>query len=134
MNWLDILAGKGNQRYNGRYYKELPENRTISAPPELFSYEFADVRTREYKSLLGNLIDTDSATLTISTRSSVKFQVNSHIALQDGFLYLITSVTENPNSVSQDAARFSIFPKGIEKVIRLIQVEDIWKIGGARVE
>jgi hypothetical protein len=91
-----------------------------------------DVTEWRYQQLIGNLIVTDAANTTIKTRTSIKFTPNTHVALQDGNLYLITSITEDPRSVPKEAARIMVVPVGLEKVIRLRQVDDPWGIGGAR--
>ena len=102
-----------------------------NAAPMIFDYEAVDVTEWRYQQLIGNLIVTDAANTTVKTRSSVKFAPNTYVALQDGNLYLITSVTEDPRSVPKEAARIMVFPVGLEKVLRLKQIDDPWGIGGA---
>lgn len=134
MDFLDILQGRYEQTYNGRYYKKLPTPAidASEAAPQPFDYEHVDVTEWRYQQLIGNLIVTDAANTTIKTRTSIKFTPNTHVALQDGNLYLITSITEDPRSVPKEAARIMVVPVGLEKVIRLRQVDDPWGIGGAR--
>lgn len=137
MDLLDILEGRYNQTYTGRYYAKLPTPSLLAtgAAPVYFDYEIVDPYSYQYTRLLGNIIDTDSASVTIMTRSSdiSRSAVNKHIALQDGRLYLVTSVTEDPRSISREAARLMIVPRNVDKILRLKEVEDPWGIGGAAV-
>ena len=130
MDILDIITGRGGMTYTGRYYKELPAVEEAAKKPQLFDYEYVDVSEVRYQKLLANIITNDSATETVKTTSAIRFEPNTHVVLQDGKMYLITSVTVD-KSKSKQAGAFAISPVGAEKVVRLFEVEDVWNIGGA---
>lgn len=133
MDILDIITGRAGMTYTGRYFKELPggevANVTINGA-EYFDYEHIDVTEWRYQKLLANLVTCDNATETIKTRSPISFQPNTHVALQNGKVYLITSTTLD-NTKEKQAGLFSNYLVGAEKVLRLLEVDDIYGIGGA---
>ena len=132
MDLLDIITGKAGMTYTGRYYAQLPDacNFVTSNGADYFDYEYIDVTEWRYQRILGNIIATDRATETIKTRSPIKFRPNSYIALQDGKVYLVSSTTED-RTLNKQAGAFALTPLGADKIIRLIEVEDIYGIGGA---
>lgn len=132
MDLLDILEGRYEHTFAGRYYAKIPSARTnvTQAGPEYFDYSHVDPTEYHYTQLLGNLITTDAASCTVKTKTPIEFAVNKHVALQDGRLYLITSVTVDYSKSQKEAARVRIFPVGTEKVLRLREVEDPWGLGG----
>ena len=132
MDLLDILEGRYNQTFAGRYYSKLPTPKTnVSQPgPAYFDYSHVDPTEYHYTQLLGNLLLTDAANCTIKTKSPIDFAINKHVALQDGKLYLVCSITVDNARSAKEAARLRIFPVGTEKVLRLKEVEDPWGIGG----
>lgn len=132
MDILDIITGRAGMTFTGRYFEELPggvEGKTVDGPA-YFDYEYVDLTEWRYQKLLGNVITTDSANETVKTRSPLKFRPNAHVALQDGKIYLITSITIDKTQNKQ-AGAFALAPVGAEKVIRLMEVEDIYGIGGS---
>lgn len=132
MDILDIITGRAGMTFTGRYYVKLPaiDSHITVNGAKSFDYEYVNVTEWHYQRLLGNIVDTDRATETVKTRSPIRFRPNSHIALQDGKVYLISSVTEDKTKDKQ-AGSFSLAPMGTDKVIRLIEVDDIYGIGGA---
>ena len=134
MDILDILEGRFDKTFTGRYYKKLPSASTAKTGESFFyfDYQMVDPYSYQYVKLIGNIVATDAANLTVKTKSSEisRQSVGKHVALQDGRLYLITSVTEDFRTASAEAARLIVVPTGADKIIRLKEVDDPFGIGG----
>ena len=134
MDILDILEGRFEQTFTGKYYKKLPSPSLAQTQDSFFhcDYQMIDPYSYQYVRLIGNIVATDAANLTIKTRSPdiTRDAVGKHMALQDGRLYLITSVTEDFRAVPPEAARLMIIPIGADKILRLKEVDDPFGIGG----
>lgn len=140
MNYIDVIAGRANETFSGgRYYAELPLSNNEfsagvqeSAAPLKFTYEYVNPTERRYASVLGNIISQDGADTTVKTRAPHEFVPNGYVALRDGFLYQIRSVTTDTTDIPKQAARILLLPRGTAKILRLLKVDDPWGIGGRR--
>lgn len=133
MDLLDFLYGKADKTFTGRYYERLPENISFATSVEDlynmdcgddFDYEIINPNERHYKNLLGNLIESDSATLTIKSNEDLGYRIGAHILTQDNLLCMITSITDDLSAASKEAARVLPIPPATEWVIRLIEVDN----------
>ena len=116
----EFCAIKNEEYLTGTYYERLPK--TTKDYGEPFSYKVLDPRTREFKTLIGNLAAV-GANLAIKTRSSLDFKVKSHIVTQDGKMWQIAATVENVESEqSREALRFFNETAQTEKTIRLVGV------------
>lgn len=140
MNYIDLIAGRANETFSGgRYYPEEP---TSASPfdadfqaenaPKQFTYEYINPTERRYTSVLGNVITNDGADTTIKTRKPIDFKPNAYVALRDGNLYQIRSVTVDTTDIPKQAARILLMPRGTARILRLLKVDDPWGIGGKR--
>lgn len=140
MNYIDLIAGRANETFSGgRYYPEMPtsdypwgEDFDTDNAPKQFSYEFVNPNERRYTSVLGNVITTDGADTTIKTRKPIDFKPNAYVALRDGNLYQIRSVTLDTTDIQKQAARILLLPRGTARILRLLKVDDPFGIGGKR--
>ena len=137
MDLLDILKGKYYQTHTGRYFSKLPEPiMLITSVDDLYDlsegidldYEYVDPTSYRYKTLLNNLNDNETASATIKTKTELPYRVNGYIALDNGRLCSIISVTEDVSAAPREAARLMPIPQGTEYVIRLLEVDNPWEV------
>ncbi len=118
----EFLAQKSREFLTGTYYKRRPV--TNADGGEKFSYENLDPHTREYKTVIGTLL-IEGRTAAIKTRSAINFKTKQFIVTQDGQLWEISLVTENPQvKETEDALRIFKTTAETEKVIRLVGIEN----------
>lgn len=118
----EICAKKSTEYLTGTYYKRLPVTSTDKGEP--FSYEIVDARSREYRTILGNLV-VEGRVAAIKTRAALDFAEKEYICTQDGQFWQITAMLENVQvDGSKQALRFFKDTALTEKVIRLIGKEN----------
>lgn len=137
MDFLDILTGRYYQTHTGRYFEKMPEPMLfLKSQSDLYKlvegidldYEYVDPTEWHYKTLLNNLNDNESASATIKTRTNLPYKVKGIIALDNGRLCSILSVTEDVSAASREAARILPIPQGTEYVLRLLQIDNPWEV------
>lgn len=133
LDLMDFEQGRAEQTLDGKYFRELPEgfyapenasqldDMTGGAP---MPYEMVDPTSYRYKSLLGNLMDRDGATLTIKTRLRLDYRSESYISAFDGRLYQITAIVDDVNASSAQARRILPLPYYTEYILRLVEVDN----------
>ena len=128
MDYIDILQGRFMNTYAGKFYKNLPNpsGHATFASGIFFDYQYVDTTTWHYQQLLSNVIDKESASVTVKTRENLDYSPGSCVSLQDGRLYLILSVTQDMSSAEKEAARIFPIPVGTEWVLRLVERENVW--------
>ena len=127
MDLLDVMTGRFFQTFSGRYYPKLPPAgavKTLSDASDVvdaryFDYEVIDPETYNYRQLLQNLIDKDGAELTIKTGAANDYRIGGYVALSNGNLYTILSITRDVRAASKQAAEFMPIPIGTEYILRL---------------
>ncbi len=118
----EICAIKDGEYLTGTYYSRQPK--TTADAGEKFSYGILDPKSREYRTLVGNLW-LEGKSLAIKTRSSINFVIKGYVAIQSGELYQIVATIENiETEQSRQALRFFKDTAQTEKIIRLIGVEN----------
>lgn len=118
----EMCAIKDKEYLTGTYYKRITV--TTSDGGEKFSYEVLDPHTREYRTVMNNLV-VQGNIMAIKTRSTIKFKEKGYIVTQEGNLWQITAITENVQSNrSKQALRFFTETAQTEKTIRMIGVEN----------
>lgn len=118
----EFLSEKSREFLTGTYYKRRPV--TMGDGGETFTYENIDAHTREYKTIIGTLL-VEGRTAAIKTRSNIEFKVKQYIVTQDGQLWEINLVTENPQvKETEEALRIFKTTAKTEKIIRLVGVEN----------
>lgn len=133
MDVLDIFQGRYYQLNPANYYDTLPVPQLIAQDPseipvpEPIDFEWVDTREWQYRALIGNLIDRDSANATIKTRDAIDYKVGGYITI-NGRLYTISSVTEDVSASSREARAIMMLPLGTEYVLRLVEIENPWGI------
>lgn len=122
----DFMSIKDEEYLTGIYYKSYPN--TASDYGEEFTYTIVDPKSREYRSIIGNL-QGDGATLTIKTRKHSAFSINSLVRTQDGLLWQIASVNVNP-IIEEGKESLRLFKSSAqtERIMRLIEVENTMEI------
>ena len=132
MDILDIYNGRYYNTYLGTYYKKLPSPTLYTSIEDLYNletgifidYEILDPASREYRTIISNLIDTDTMNVAIKTRDIEDYRAGEFIVLEDGNLYKILSVTEDTSAASREAARLFPVPLGTEYILRLLEIEN----------
>lgn len=132
MDILDIYNGRYYNTYSGTYYKRLPSPTLYTSIDDLYNleagvfidYEILDPASREYRTIISNLIDTDTMNVAIKTRDIEDYRSGEFIVLEDGRLYKIISVTEDTSAASREAARLFPVPLGTEYILRLLEIEN----------
>lgn len=120
----EMCAIKDKEYLTGTYYKRVPV--VPSDGGESFSYEVLDPHTREYRTIMNNLL-VEGRNGAIKTRSAIKFKEKGYIVTQDGQFWQITAITENVQSDrSKQALRFFTETAQTEKTIRLIGKDNPW--------
>lgn len=118
----EMCAIKDKEYLTGTYYKRIPVS--VNDGGEKFTYEVLDPHTREYRTIIGNLL-TEGNITAIKTRSAIEFKPKGYVVTQDGKLWQITATTENVQSDrSKQALRFFTETAQTEKTIRLLGVEN----------
>lgn len=128
MDFLDVITGKFFQTFSGRYYPSLPRVGVVASQEDAesvvdarhFDYEEIDPESYSYRQLLQNLIDKDGAEMTIKTTAAHDWRIGGYVALDDGKLYTILSMTRDTRAASKQAAELMPIPVGTEYVIRLV--------------
>lgn len=121
---MDILCGRAEKVCIGKLYKGEP----IEANAISFDYEYLDPTSRTYRMIYGNLYAGQSCDATIKTKVNLNFKIDSYVKLQDGNIYTIISVDKDMQSASKQAYRYFKEPAGLEKTIRLSQVENPFEL------
>lgn len=133
MDFLDIAMGHYNQTHTGKYYEEIPDvfYKTIGfdsteyqIPAIPFDYEYVDNTTWAYKQLISNLTELNGAVTSIKTREQLKWKVGSFVALMDGRLCVIKSVSQDRNAANKESARLLPIPLGTEYILHLVEYEN----------
>lgn len=124
LDLMDILTGKAEKVCTGKYYENEPEESEAIS----FAYEYMDFNSRTYKMLINRLYAGQACDASIKTNANINFKIDSFIRLQDGNIYTIISVDKDMQSASKQAYRYFIQPAGIEKIIRLTQVENPFEL------
>lgn len=122
MDFLDLMAIKDNETFNGKYYKDRPQTPLDTA--QLFKYEVIDPNDKTYSRILNNL-EADNATHAIKTNNLCGFEINGYVITHEGYLWQISSVTVLP-SKNKQAYRYLTHAVGTEYLLRLIRVENPW--------
>lgn len=133
---MDILTGRAEKVCTGKYFDKAPiitelkgdKATTTYTDAVVFEYEHLDPKSRTYRMLFGNLFGGQAWSATIKTNSNIDFKVNGYVRLQDGNIYTIVSVDRELQSASSQAFRYFKEPAGVEKVIRLTQVENPFEL------
>nr|DAL76791.1 MAG TPA: hypothetical protein [Caudoviricetes sp.] len=120
----EMCARKDTEYFSGTYYNRRPSK--PSDVGEKFTYEMVDPRSREYRTIIGNLLVEGTSTA-IKTRSSIEFKEKQYIVTQDGKFWQIAAVTETiQTEQSKQALRFFVETAQTEKTIRLIGKDNPW--------
>lgn len=118
----EMCARKDKEYFTGTYYARRPESNTDGGVE--FSYEMIDNRSREYQTIMGNLL-VEGLSTAIKTRAAIDFREKQYIATQDGRFWQIVSVDENIQAEqSKQALRFFKETAQTEKTIRLINKDN----------
>lgn len=122
----EMCARKDTEYFSGTYYKRRPTRPEDGG--KTFTYEMVDPRSREYRTIIGNLLVEGTSTA-IKTRSSIEFKEKQYIVTQDGKFWQIAAVTETiQTEQSKQALRFFVETAQTEKVIRLIGKNNPWEL------
>lgn len=122
-----ILQARSHDAMSGIYYPVKPK--VPGDNGTRFNYEAVDPKETAYRRIFANVIDTDSATLTIKTVFNIGFKAKGYVVLKDGTMYQIVLVGEDESAVvSKQAFRNMRSAAGVEYYLRLIEVENPWEV------
>lgn len=128
---MDILSEfcsrKDEEVLTAKYYPYYPKAQSDGYIP--FTYNVLDAQTKEYRSLMSNLITTEGGNLALKTRASIDFMIKGYVLTQDGKFWVIEQVRENPiNEQSKGALRFFKDTAQTERHLRLLRAENPMEI------
>ena len=121
---LDIMAGKGTQTFKGTIYESITG--TPSDEGKSFEYEHIEPGSRDFRRLFGNVTASEGFTEHIKTSAPYDFKINTSVRLQNGKWYSVIASTIDYQSVSAQAWRVLEQVAGVEKAIRLVEIEAPW--------
>ena len=126
MDFLDITMTKDKQTLTGKYYKKYPNFPNDFC--EVFNYEYVDTSSKSFQRIFGNVTENNATITTIKTKNSIDFKVESFILLQNNKFYQILEVGEDYQSVNREVYRYVNKVSGIEKTLRLTEIDNPYQI------
>lgn len=118
---IEFLKIKDKECLTGIYYPRRPITANDGGQP--FEYEIVDPHSRDYRTIMGNLL-TDSVVTAIKTDDSSEFKIKGYIKTQDGLFWQISAVSVVPYT-EETKEGLRLFKRVVEeKVIRLLNVEN----------
>ena len=127
----EILVPREKYTKEGLFF--TAEAMSGGAPPNggtRFSYEQIDPKSRVFQMLFGNVDGSDVCTTAIKTKRRLGYKVRDVLVLQDGTAYSVASVAVDygANAKNAQAFRYRPNPPGIDYVLRLIEIDNPWKV------
>lgn len=123
---MDIMTPHPKQMCRGIYYATYP--RTPNVAGQNFEYEYVDVTSWRYRTILTNVTANEATSAAIKTKIDFKWSVGGFIRTQDGRFYTIISVAQDYNAAPKQAFRMFGNPAGVEFVLRLAEKEEPWGV------
>lgn len=123
--FLNLIYGKEKDTMKATYYERKPK--TTQDKGVAFNYREVEQATRSEQVALGTLA-VDEEMITIATRSAIDFKEHSFVVDHYGNLYEIITVATHKNEVLPQAFLLWKKPIGVEKTIRLIKKQNVWKL------
>lgn len=116
---------RGGVTFTGYYYPRRPNAPDDDHEP--FAYEMVDPEDKRFKTIAGNILNSEGVSVTIRVREDIDFDVeNGYVYLQDGHFYTIESDMKDYSSAPREVFRYFRTSPQVSHVLRLLQVDAPW--------
>lgn len=121
---LSALHPRGGVTFSGSYYPRRP-----NAPDddhETFEYEMVDPTEKSFRTIAGNIINSEGVTAVIRVSDDIDFAIGGYVYLQDGKLYTINSAMKDYSTAPKEVFRYFRTSPQVSWVLRAMQVQAPW--------
>ncbi len=121
---LSALHPRGGVTFSGSYYPRRP-----NAPDdehETFEYEMVDPTEKSFRTIAGNIINSEGVTVVIRVSDDIDFAIGGYVYLQDGKLYTINSAMKDYSTAPKEVFRYFRTSPQVSWVLRAMQVQAPW--------
>lgn len=121
---LSALHPRGGVTFSGSYYPRRP-----NAPDdehETFEYEMVDPTEKSFRTIVGNIINSEGVTAVIRVSDDIDFAIGGYVYLQDGKLYTINSAMKDYSTAPKEVFRYFRTSPQVSWVLRAMQVQAPW--------
>lgn len=124
-DFLSAMQPRAGVTFSGSYYPRRPNAPDDDHEP--FAYEMVDPEDKRFKTIAGNIINSEGVSVTIRVREDIDFDVeNGYVYLQDGHFYTIESDMKDYSSAPREVFRYFRTSPQVSHVLRLLQVDAPW--------
>ena len=121
---ISALHPRGGVTFSGSYYPRRP-----NAPDddhETFEYEMVDPTEKSFRTIAGNIINSEGVTVVIRVSDDIDFAIGGYVYLQDGKLYTINSAMKDYSTAPKEVFRYFRTSPQVSWVLRAMQVQAPW--------
>lgn len=121
---LSALHPRGGVTFSGSYYPRRP-----NAPDddhETFEYEMVDPTEKSFRTIVGNIINSEGVTAVIRVSDDIDFAIGGYVYLQDEKLYTINSAMKDYSTAPKEVFRYFRTSPQVSWVLRAMQVQAPW--------
>lgn len=124
-DFLSAMHPRGGVTFSGSYYPRRPNAPDDDHEP--FAYEMVDPEDKRFKTITGNIINSEGVSVTIRVREDIDFDVeNGYVYLQDGKFYTLESAMKDYATAPKEIFRYFKTSPQVSIVLRLLQVDAPW--------
>lgn len=121
---ISALHPRGGVTFSGSYYPRRP-----NAPDddhETFEYEMVDPTEKSFRTIAGNIINSEGVTTVIRVSDDIDFAIGGYVYLQDEKLYTINSAMKDYSTAPKEVFRYFRTSPQVSWVLRAMQVQAPW--------